>query len=69
MPDVPYDHVITENLQTTAELILLKPKEEWVYWVRFLLTEMESQLDRGPAHKLMQDVQALVAARLNTGGW
>ncbi len=42
MATVPYDHTITEMLQTAAELIGLKPKEEQVQWVLFLLEEMKS---------------------------
>ncbi len=42
MATVPYDHTITEMLQTAAELIGLKPKEEQVQWVLFLLREMKS---------------------------
>jgi len=42
MATVPYDHTITEMLQTAAELIGLKPKEEQVQWVLFLVEEMKS---------------------------
>ena len=42
MATVPYDHTLTEMLQTAAELIGLKPKEEQVQWVLFLLEEMKS---------------------------
>ena len=42
MTTQPYDHVITEMLQTAAELITLKPKEEWASWVMFLLSELQS---------------------------
>lgn len=42
MATVPYDHTLTEMLQTAAELIGLKPKEEQVQWVLFLLEEIKS---------------------------
>jgi hypothetical protein len=44
MATVPYDHTLTEMLQTAAELIVLKPKEEQVQWVLFLLSEMKALL-------------------------
>lgn len=67
--DLPYDHVLTENLQTSAEFILMKPQEEWSGWVKFLLTELDSHLEPEATTKLLQDVQALVANRLATGAW
>lgn len=69
MSTPPYDHVITENLQTSAELILQKPQEEWSAWVQFLLTELESNLEAEQTTALLQDVQSLIGQRLATGSW
>lgn len=69
MTQPPYDPTITENLQTSAALILNKPRDEWVPWVIFLLTELESGLDIAEATGLLQDVQSRIADRLQSGSW
>jgi len=57
MATVPYDHTITEMLQTAAELIGLKPKEEQVQWVLFLLQEMKSFLTKQDYKDLLTGIQ------------
>ena len=57
MATVPYDHTITEMLQTAAELIGLKPKEEQVQWVLFLLGEMRSFLSKQDYVDLLTGIQ------------
>ena len=57
MATVPYDHTITEMLQTAAELIGLKPKEEQVQWVLFLLEEMKSFLPKQDYTDLLTGIQ------------
>ena len=57
MATVPYDHTITEMLQTAAELIGLKPKEEQVQWVLFLLGEMKSFLSKQDYADLLIGIQ------------
>lgn len=57
MATVPYDHTITEMLQTAAELIGLKPKEEQVQWVLFLLGEMKSFLSKQDYADLLTGIQ------------
>jgi hypothetical protein len=69
MTAIPYDHVLTENLQTSAEFILMKAPEEWAGWVKFLVTELESHLEPELSTQLLQELQALIAERLETGGW
>ena len=69
MTQPPYDPTITENLQTSAALILNKPQEEWVPWVIFLLTELEGGLDAAEATELLQGVQSRVSGRLQSGSW
>ncbi len=45
MATFPYDHVITENLQTSAELVInTRPDSERAEWVAFLLNEMQALL-------------------------
>ncbi|MCA9870292.1 MAG: hypothetical protein KDI03_00475 [Anaerolineae bacterium] len=70
MATFPYDHVITENLQTSAELIVnTRPKEERVDWVAFLMNEMLSIITPEHGQKLLEDVQARIGDRLETGAW
>jgi len=57
MATVPYDHTITEMLQTAAELIGLKPKEEQVLWVLFLLEEMKAFLSKQDYVDLLAGIQ------------
>ena len=57
MATVPYDHTITEMLQTAAELIGLKPKEEQVQWVLFLLEEMKSLSSKQDYADLLTGIQ------------
>ena len=57
MATVPYDHTITEMLQTAAELIGLKPKEEQVQWVLFLLEEMKSLSSKQDYTDLLAGIQ------------
>jgi len=70
MANFPYDHVITENLQTSAELIVnTRPPDERTDWVAFLLNEMLSILDEAEGQTLLEQVQARLAGRLEAGEW
>ena len=64
MATVPYDHTLTEMLQTAAELIGLKPKEEQGQWVLFLLAEMKTFLPRQRYAALLTTIQESVAGQL-----
>ena len=70
MANFPYDHVITENLQTAAELVInTRPDSERVEWVAFLLNEMLALLPADEEQKVLEQVQARIAGRLETGSW
>ena len=70
MATFPYDHVITENLQTSAELVInTRPDVERVEWVAFLLNEMQGLLPDDEMTSLLELVQTRIAGRLETGGW
>lgn len=64
MTSTPYDHTITESLQTVAELIALKPKQEWAAWVLFLLAEMKTILPEQGYTDLVAQVQEDLARQL-----
>lgn len=70
MATFPYDHVITENLQTSAELVVnTRPADERAEWVAFLLSEMQAQMPDDEMASLLEQVQERIAGRLETGGW
>ena len=70
MAPFPYDHVITENLQNSAELVInTRPDGERAEWVAFLLNEMQALLPDDEKTGLLEQVQARIAGRLETGGW
>ncbi len=70
MAKFPYDHVITENLQTAAELITnTRPTEERVEWVAFLLHELEEIMSPDEGQELLQQLQGRIAGRVETGAW
>lgn len=62
--DKPYDHTITETLQTVAELIALKPKGEWTAWLLFLLAELKSVLPAQGYTDLLAQLQEEIAGQL-----
>lgn len=64
MTNQPYDHTLTEMLQTAAELITLKPKDEWSAWIQFLLSELQSITPAQGYIDLLAQVQEAVAAQL-----
>lgn len=64
MTDQPYDHTITEMLQTAAELITLKPKADWPAWVMFLLSELQSITPAQSYVDLLAQVQEAIAGQL-----
>ena len=64
MTSQPYDHTITEMLQTAAELITLKPKGEWPSWVLFLLTEIKSITPVQSYADLLAQLQEGIAGQL-----
>jgi hypothetical protein len=64
MATVPYDHTLTEMLQTAAELIGLKPKEEQGQWVLFLLAEMKTFLPKQRYVELLTVIQESLASQL-----
>jgi len=64
MTNPPYDHTITEMLQTAAELITLKPKSEWMPWVLFLLSEMKSVMPAASYADLLAQLQETIAGQL-----
>jgi hypothetical protein len=61
MATVLYDHTLTEMLQTAAELIVIKPKEEQGQWVLFLLGEIKSLLPKQDFQQFLAVVQEDVA--------
>lgn len=70
MANFPYDHVITESLQTAAELIVkTRPVTERADWAAFLLNEMQAVLPEGDRDGLLEQVQERIAGRLETGSW
>jgi len=69
MATVPYDHTITEMLQTVAELICLKPKEERVQWIVFFLKEIESMQSKAVNSTFFQALQENIANRQEAGQW
>lgn len=64
MNSKPYDHTITETLQTVAELIALKPKSEWAPWLLFLLSEIESVVPAAGYADLLAQLQEAIAGQL-----
>lgn len=64
MTNQPYDHTLTEMLQTAAELITLKPKDEWASWVQFLLSELQSITPAQSYVDLLAQVQEAIAGQL-----
>ncbi|MEZ4771402.1 MAG: hypothetical protein R2844_23665 [Caldilineales bacterium] len=70
MATFPYDHVITENLQTAAELIVnTRPTAERPDWVAFFLNEIQSILAPEEFQALLEQVQERVTGRLESGEW
>lgn len=64
MTDQPYDHTITEMLQTAAELITLKPQDQWASWVMFLLSELQSITPAQSYADLLTQLEGTVAGQL-----
>ena len=64
MTDQPYDHTITEMLQTAAELITLKPQDQWAPWVMFLLSELQSITPVQSYVDLLTQLEGAVAGQL-----
>ena len=64
MATVPYDHNLTEMLQTAAELIGLKPDLEQGQWVLFLLSEMKSLLPAQVYELTLTSVQEEIVKQL-----
>lgn len=64
MATIPYDHTITEMLQTAAELIGLKPKAEQPLWVLFLLNELKSMTPQRQYTAILTAVQEEIARQL-----
>ena len=70
MATFPYDHVIAENLQTSADLVInTRPDVERVEWVAFLLNEMQGLLPDDEMTSLLELVQTRIAGRLESGVW
>lgn len=59
-----YDPTITETLQTVAELIALKPKDEWASWILFLLNEMQAMTPAQGYAGLLAQLQEELARQL-----
>ncbi len=57
-------HTITEMLQTAAELITLKPKDEWASWIQFLLSELQSITPAQSYVDLLAQLQEAIAGQL-----
>lgn len=64
MATPPYDPTITETLQTVAELIVLKPKEDWASWIAFLLNEMKSVMPAQAYAGMLAQLQEELARQL-----
>ena len=69
MSEVPYDHTITEMLQTASELVMLKPASERVPWVVFLLQEMGTMFKPPEYDQFLSDLQEAITARRQSGSW
>lgn len=59
-----YDPTITETLQTVAELIALKPKDQWAAWILFLLEELQGVMPAQGYASLLAQLQEEVARQL-----
>ena len=64
MTNQPYDAKITETMQTVAELIVLKPKNEWMPWMQFLLNELKSVMPSQGYADLLAQIQEETARQL-----
>lgn len=64
MTNQPYDPTITETLQTVAELIAIKPKNEWMPWMQFLLSELKSVMPSHGYADLLAQLQEETARQL-----
>ena len=64
MSNQPYDHVLTEMLQTASELLVQKPDAEWLFWTTFLLTEIQSIAPAQSYIDLLAQLQEAIAGQL-----
>ena len=69
MANPTYDPKLTNTLQTTAELIALKDREEQLQWLLFLFSELESFHGKTAFGGFLADLQERIASRLNSGNW
>lgn len=59
-----YDHTLTEWLQSSAEYITNKPKDQQVDWILFLLDELSSLLAAQDYADLLQALNEAIDQRL-----
>ncbi|MEA3337930.1 MAG: hypothetical protein U9R25_18715 [Chloroflexota bacterium] len=70
MPDTYYDPDIDGTLQDTADLIALKEtEEEQVFWILFLVRELENSESKEAYDSLLTNLQGKIASRLDSGSW
>jgi len=64
MSNQPYDHVLTEMLQTASELLVQKPDAEWLFWTTFFLTEIQSLAPAQSYINLLVQLQEAIAGQV-----
>ena len=70
MTQAPYDHNLTDVLQTSAEYIALKPTwDERASWITFLLQELETFYKKEEFTSFLADLQEQIANRIARGNW
>lgn len=69
MSNIPYDPVLTDQMQLAAnDIALISDNSERVAWIVFLLQELEGQLGAAEKTDLLERLQNEIAQRLARGG-
>ncbi len=69
MSNIPYDPVLTDQMQLAAnDIALISDNSERVAWIVFLLQELEGQLGAAEKTDLLERLQNEIAQRLAKGG-
>lgn len=69
MSHIPYDPVLTDQMQLAAnDIALISDNSERVAWIVFLLQELEGQLGAAEKTDLLERLQNEIAQRLAKGG-
>lgn len=70
MSNIPYDPVLTDQMQLAAnDIALITDNSQRVAWIIFLLQELEVQLGAAEKTDLLERLQNEVAQRLAQGSW